>query len=118
VQHPVFVRCFFVRMRPPADVALLTFKVAVALGFLATASVIARFIARRKTKTKFLADDYVTLAAWVFMMGLIVNIGICTSSDPPDSVCEASDWSQWFSTPVSATMNFFSVQRRMTYLER
>ncbi len=105
-------------MRPPADNALLTFDVAVALGFLATASVIARFIARRKTKTKILADDYVTLAAWVFMMGLVVNTGICKSSDPPASIREASDRSQWLSTPVSATMNFFSVQRRITCLER
>ncbi|MCJ1250087.1 hypothetical protein MMC30_007313, partial [Trapelia coarctata] len=63
-------------LRPPTADALQTFEVAVALGFLATVTVFARFVARRRTKTKFLADDYITLVAWVFMMGLIVNAGI------------------------------------------
>ena len=67
-------------LRPPTVEALTTFGVAVALGALATATVFARFLARRRTKTKYLADDYVTLVAWVFMMGLIVNAGLRTFS--------------------------------------
>jgi len=78
-------------LRPPAADALRTFEVALTLGCLATVTVFLRFVARRRTKTKFLADDYVTVVAWIFMMGLIVNAGIRMSSNPPNYTWMSSD---------------------------
>lgn len=81
-QYP-FLLFSVLMMRPPTASALQTFELGVALGFLATVTVVARFAARRKTKTKYLADDYVTLLTWLFLMGLIINGGLRSSMNPP-----------------------------------
>ena len=53
------------------------FHVVIALGVLATTTVVLRFIARWMSKGQFGADDYWVLVGLVFVYGLMIDSGFC-----------------------------------------
>ena len=57
--------------------------VVIALGVLATVTVVLRLISRWMTKRSFGSDDCWILAGLIFMYGLVVNSGYRTSCSHP-----------------------------------
>ena len=57
------------------EVGPLYLHIIIALGTLATVTVVLRFLSRWMTKGRFGVDDYWMLVAWTFMFGMVVNSG-------------------------------------------
>ena len=56
--------------------AVAAFELGIVLGFLATVTVILRFLARRMTRTALGPDDYAILVGLALMFGFLIISGM------------------------------------------